>query len=86
MSNLVNQRLNTQNIADALSFVARWSTSLTDGVYEVDAGHPFVDCELGFAAEVVEVLDQVAEDEAGAVISFWTDSLDYVGGEVWVEA
>lgn len=58
MSNLVDKGLDTQNVADALPFVTGWSRDLPDGVHEVDAGHPFVDCELGFAAEVVEVFDQ----------------------------
>ena len=85
MSDLVDQRLDTQNVADALPLVTRRGRDLPDGVHEMHAGHPFVDCELGFAAEVVEVFDEAAQDEAGAVVGFWADGFDYVGGEVWIE-
>ena len=84
--NLVNQRLETEDVADSLALVADWGGDLADAVHEVHAGHPLVDGELNLAGEVVEVADEGGHDLALAGWGGWADGVDDMLGEVWVEA
>jgi len=59
---------------------------LAHSVEELDAEHPLVDGEFGFAREVVDVADERGHEFAGALGGFGADGVDDVLGEGWVES
>jgi hypothetical protein len=79
-------RFKTKDIRNSLSFISYFGADLTNGVDEVDAHHPFVHRELNFSSEVVEMSNEGGENFTTASIGLWSDCVDAVLGEVWVES
>lgn len=81
----IDSRLQTDDVADTVAFVTNGSADLANGVDEFHAQHPLGGRQLDLAGELVDVLDQRAQQHARALGSLGAHGIDHIGGEVGVE-
>ena len=59
---------------------------MSDRVDELYSQHPLVNSELNFTGEVVDVLDETADDFSASWVSRGTDGIDAMLSEVGIES
>lgn len=86
MCNFIDDRFESENIGNSVTFISGGGADLSDSVDEVDTGQPLVDCEFVLSCEVMDVLDERAHQLSRSSVGLGTDRLDDIGGESWVES
>jgi hypothetical protein len=77
-------RFQANDVADAMALVTGGGADLADRVDEVDTQHPLLGSELDLAGKVVDVADEGAQDDAGALGGLWPHGVDDIGSEVGI--
>lgn len=49
---------------------------VTDLIEELHARLPFLNCQIDFTSKVMDVLEERAEDDAGAIWGLWAEGID----------
>jgi len=82
---LVDEGLDTQDIAYPPCFISVLLVSLTDGIDVVDTENPFILGELDLSAKVVQMPDQGGEDFSVSGFRLGAHKVDNMLCEVGVE-
>lgn len=81
----LRSRLESDDVGDALPFVPLGIADLAHGIYEADTHHPFVCGEVDLSGEVMDMLDETAQDLPGTRGGLWAHGVDDVLSEVRVK-
>lgn len=68
-----------------MALVPDGSADLADGVDELDTKHPFGGGELDLTGEIVDVLDESAQEHTSALGGLGSHGVNHIGSEVGVE-
>ena len=82
---VVDLRLQADHIADTVALVPDGSADLANGVDELDTQHPFGGGELDLTGEIVDVLDEGAQEHTSTLGGLGSHGVDHIGSEVGVE-
>lgn len=86
VGDLIDEGLETNDIANTVALVANGGADLSDGVDELNTHHPFSGGEFDLTGEVVNVGDEGAQDDTSTLGGVGSHGVHHVGGEVRVEA
>lgn len=78
-------RLKTDHITNAVTLVTDGGADLSDGVDELNTEHPLGRSKLNLTSEVVDVLDQRAQDHASTLGGLGAHAVDHGGSKGGVE-
>lgn len=81
---MVDLRLDTSNVADAVGLVSLRGRDLTNAVEPVDTGHPLLGSKLYLTNKVMEVGEERCKDLLGARRGLVTSGGNDILGEVRV--
>jgi hypothetical protein len=68
-----------------LALISLGIADLSNGVHEVDAQHPFIDCELDFSREIMKMPDEGGQDLSVPGRGLWANGVDDMLSEVGVK-
>ena len=86
MAVLGNLRLKSDHIAHELAFVALVVAHPSSPIDQFNAFHPLIYSQFDLASEIVQVACQASHDFAHSWRCIWAHSIDYMVGEVGIEA
>lgn len=81
----MHSRLESDHIGDALPFVPLRIADLAHGIYEADTHHPFVRGKLDLSGEIMDMLDETAQDLPRARGRLRAHGVDNILSEVGVK-
>jgi hypothetical protein len=81
-----HSRFKSNDVRNTLPLISLLVADLAHRVYEVDAHHPLVNCELDLSSKIMDMFDQSRHDLPSPRCGLGTDGVDDILSEVGVKS